>query len=96
MKKKASNAMRRWLAKANPREIQKLAQSADTTVGHLRQIAGGYRNEGRAVVEAGLAGRIEMGAARLRGKNAVLPVLLRTDLCPACRGCQYAKSCLNT
>lgn len=81
--------LKTWLAAAQPKEKEALAKGAQTTVGNLRQSAGGYRVYS---MKAGLARRVELSAEKLRKKNPELPVLLRTDLCADCAKCEYAKA----
>jgi hypothetical protein len=68
-------------------EKEALAIAAGTTVGYLRQAAGGYREYS---MKAGLAQRIEIAAGKLRERNPALPELKQTDLCADCSACKYA------
>ncbi len=54
----------------------------------LYQYAGGHRK-----ASAERAGEIEATAAQM---SPTLPGLYRTDLCEACRACQYAAKCLGS
>lgn len=90
------NQMRVWMQAASPNEQAKLAQLSGTTIGTLHQISGSYRTGGTPTVRSGLAGRIQSAANDLRKKNKLLPVVLRTDLSPECRDCDYAKHCLKS
>ena len=81
------NKLKKWLSAATVQEKAALAKGAQTTLGNLRQSAGGYREY---TMKAGLARRVELAAEKLRGKNTDLPVLLRTDLCADCAKCEYA------
>ena len=90
------NQMRVWMQAASQNEQIKLAQLSGTTIGTLQQIAGSYRNGGNPTVRSGLAGRIQVAATELRRKNKNLPVVLRTDLSPECRDCEYAQRCLKS
>ena len=49
------NQLRLWMQAASQDEKAALADLANTTVGTLNQIAGGYRTGGEAVIRAGLA-----------------------------------------
>jgi len=80
---------------AGREEIAALAELAGTSVGTLNQIAGGYRTKGEANVRSGLAYRLENAATILNKRNKQLPRLLRTDLSPECRGCDFAQRCLK-
>jgi len=73
------------IARADEKEA--LAVAAGTTVGYLRQAAGGYRDYS---MKAGLAQRIETAATVLRKENPALPELKQTDLCADCSACKYA------
>ncbi|MFZ6767785.1 hypothetical protein ACO0LM_11945 [Undibacterium sp. Di26W] len=90
-----SNQLKLWLNAASAVERRNLAKEAGTTVGTLQQIAGAYRNDGVAQIRSGLAGKIANAAALLRKKNKELPEILRTDLSPECRGCEFAQKCLG-
>lgn len=89
------NQLKIWMTAATAEEKAALADLADTSVGTLNQIAGGYRSNGDASVRAGLARKLEKAAATLNRRNQSLPVLLRTDLSPECRECDFAKKCLG-
>lgn len=80
--------LKRWFGLANPQEKEALAKGAETTIGTLRQAAGGYR-EGSMKAES--AAKIEAAAKKIRNKNPTLPELTRGDLCTACAECQYFK-----
>lgn len=79
------NEMRRWVDAAIPEELAMLADKAGTTVGTLRQLAGGYRNEGKAVATSSLAISIEKGTKQLARPG--LPPIMRGDISPVCAGC---------
>lgn len=89
------NQLRIWMHTASVEEREALAELADTTVGTLNQIAGGYRTGGTAAVRAGLARKLERAAIVLNKRNKALPMLLRTDLSPECRECEFAQKCLG-
>jgi len=83
--------MRAFMAAATPDEQNVLASRSGTTRGHLYQLAGGHRQ-----ASAELAGRIEAATAAMhKASKGRLPAIVRTDLCEACRGCQYAAKCLG-
>jgi len=81
------NILKRWIANATPADLRALARAAGTTVGTLRQTAGGYRTRGKLQVTPDLARRLELAAEKL----GPLPALDRTKLCPACGRCDLAK-----
>lgn len=89
------NQLRLWMQSANPDEREALAELAGTTVGTLNQIAGGYRTGGAASVRSGLARKLEKAAIVLNKRNKELPLMLRTDLSPECRECEFAQKCLG-
>lgn len=84
-------ALKNWLSLATPAEQETLADAISTSHAMLRFYANGNR-----VASAARAGQIEEAttimAKRSKGR---LPVVLRTDLSPACRGCPYAQRCLK-
>lgn len=82
----------RWMNKATAPQKRALATLAGTSVATLRQIAGGYRTKGKPHASPELARRIEIGTVKLAPVHK-LPVVLRTDLCPACSVCEFAKQC---
>lgn len=89
------NPLRKWWSAATPKQKRRLARLAKTTVGSLHQLAGSYRTNGKLSASPELARRIEISArkmALMRGQPA-MPQLLRVDLCPACRRCEFAKRC---
>lgn len=80
-----ANKMKLWLSKATKDEAIKLAAMAGTSLGVLRQIAGGYRTGGVASTTPATAKAIEKAAAQF----GHLPELKRGDLCIACGKCEY-------
>ena len=82
-----SDTLKEWMRISTPEEKEHLADTAGTTVGYLRQAAGGYRDYS---MKAGLAQRIEIAARALRLFNPALPELKQTDLCADCSACKYA------
>lgn len=90
---KTDNVMKRWLAVATPAQRKRLANLAKTTEGTLRQIAGGYRTRGKLQAGPELARKLEIASTKLLSESKGLPVLWRSDLCPACGACEFAKAC---
>lgn len=78
-----------WIAAANKTEQEQLADLAGTSRPHLYHLSAGRRTCGPE-----LARELETASKQLalltRGR---LPVLKRTDLCPACGRCEYAAKC---
>jgi hypothetical protein len=88
---KTLHPMQVWMSAATADEQVLLATNAGTTRGHLYQLAGGHRQ-----ASAVMAGKIEAATAEMhKHSKGRLPVVVRTDLCEACRGCQYAAKCLG-
>jgi hypothetical protein len=88
---KTITPMKQWLSAATADERRALAQRAITSEGQLYQLAGGHRQ-----ASSDLAGRIEAVSLEMhKATKGRLPKLLRTDLCEACRQCQYAAKCLG-
>lgn len=83
--------MKVWMTAATPDEQHLLAEKVGTTRGMLYQWAGGHRQ-----ASAEMAGRIEAATAVMhKASKGRLPAIVRTDLCEACRSCQYAAKCLG-
>lgn len=80
-----SNAMRQWLDQSTREQAEKLAKMAKTSLGTLRQIAGGYRTCGEARTTPEMARNLEMASRKLKES----PLIRREDLCPACAQCEY-------
>lgn len=83
-----NKAMKAWMSAATSQEQETLAKAINSSRGYLYQLSSGERT-----ASAEKARAIELAATTIRRKNKSLPVLLRTDLCPACRECEYAKQC---
>lgn len=81
------NALRQWLDQATKEQAEKLAKLAKTSLGTLRQIAGGYRTAGEARTTPEMARNIELATLKMPG-SLLLP---REKLCPACAQCEYLK-----
>jgi len=89
---KTITPMRAWMAAATVEEQEALAHRVNTTRGNLYQYAGGHRD-----ASAARAGAIEAATAEMhRLSKGRLPKVYRTDLCDACRSCQYAAKCLGS
>lgn len=82
------NPIKAWMSNATTGEQIKLAKAAKTSRGHLYHLSSGARTAG-----ADLAKRLEIASTVLRNANKKLPLLKRTELCPACGSCEYAKRC---
>lgn len=80
-----TNQLRRWLTQATLKQARLLAEKAGTTLGNLRQIAGGYRTKGAASTTPETALALEVASREI---PEVKP-LNREDLCIACARCDY-------
>lgn len=87
------NAMRDWVAAATTEELTLLARHARTTVGTLRQLAGGYRTKGRPAASSELASRVELASKKL-ARPGLKPVM-RGELCAACAQCDVYRKQLS-
>lgn len=89
------NPLKHWMGKASREERELLAELSGTSMGHLNQIAGGYRTQGRASVRARQARRLELAVKTINRRNKALPQVLRTDLSQDCTECEFAQKCLG-
>lgn len=89
---KTITAVKAWMLASTSVERDLLAEKVGTTIGQLYQLSGGHRQ-----ASAEMAGRIE-SATEVMHKHSKgrLPRVYRTDLCDACRSCQYASKCLGS
>ena len=79
------------MAAATVDEQNLLAERTGTTRGMLYQWSGGHRR-----ASASKAGEIERVTLEMhKASKGRLPKIVRTDLCEACRSCQYAAKCLG-
>jgi len=88
---KTITPMRRWMAAATVDEQELLAQRVGTSRGMLYQMAGGHRNASAERAQA-IERETKLMAKASKGR---LPVVYRTDLCEACRMCDFAHRCLG-
>jgi hypothetical protein len=85
------NIFKLWMRAATPDEQELMAQAIGTSRGMLYQISGGH-----ATVSAERGILVERTAARMhRESKGRLPLIYRTDLVEACRGCDFAQKCLG-
>ena len=76
---------------ATPQEQQDLAEMIGTSRAMLYHYAGGFRE-----VSALRGGQIETATrAMAKASKGRLPIVYRTDVVEACRGCEYARRCLG-
>lgn len=88
---KTITPMKHWMAAATADEQELLAQRVGTSRGMLYQMAGGYRNASAERAQA-----IERETKLMhRSSKGRLPIVYRTDLCEACRRCEFAQRCLG-
>jgi DNA-binding transcriptional regulator YdaS (Cro superfamily) len=88
---KTITAVKVWMAAATKAEQELLAKRVGTSVGMLYQLAGGHRNA-RAERAQAIERETRLMAKASKGR---LPVVYRTDLCEACRSCDFAQRCLG-
>lgn len=83
--------MRQWMAAATTDEQVLLAERVGTSRAMLYQLAGGFRNASAERAQA-----IERETrAMSKASRGRLPTVYRTDLCEACRGCDFAQRALG-
>lgn len=83
--------MKAWMMAATPAEQETLAEMVGTSRAMLYHYAGGFRE-----VSATRGGEIERATkAMAKASKGRLPVVYRTDVVDACRGCEYAQKCLG-
>lgn len=85
------NVLQKWMAAATAEEKKRLAMHAKTTLGALRQAAGGYKTEGKLALTSEFAARIATATAILHRKG--LPRIDLGMLSPTCAACKYLKEC---
>ena len=87
--------MKQWLEAATMPEKADLARRAGTSVAYLRRIATERPTYARSP-KAELAADIERVTREMHKETkGRLPEVLRVDIHPACRTCQYAERCLG-
>lgn len=83
--------MKAWMMAATPQEQEALAEMVGTSRAMLYHYAGGFRE-----VSAARGGEIERATkAMAKASKGRLPIVYRTDVVEACRGCEYAQRCLG-
>ncbi len=88
---KTITAIKAWMRAATKQEQELLAATVGTSTGMLHQYSGGHRQ-----ASAETAGKIEVATAAMhKASKGRLPKIVRTDVCAACRQCQYAAKCLG-
>lgn len=88
---KTISAFKAWMQAATPDEQEALAKRVGTSRAMLYHYSNGNRS-----ASAERAAQIEEATtAMAKASKGRLPVVLRTDLASACRGCQYAQRCLG-
>lgn len=83
------NRLKDWLADTTPAQRARLAKHAQTTVGTLRHLAGGYRSEGTLHLGTDFAVRIAKASEKIKPDAP----LKREELSATCRRCEYARLC---
>lgn len=88
---KTITPMRNWMAAATVEEQELLAHRVGTSRGMLYQLASGHRSASAERAQA-----IERETRRMaKASRGRLPIVYRTDLCEACRSCDFAHRCLG-
>lgn len=87
------NVLKKWMGEHSKYLAEVLANSAGTTLGTLRQLAGGYRHEGEPNASSDLAMRLENASAMMVRKGWANTVLRREQLSSACGRCEFVKKC---
>lgn len=84
-----SKYLKEWMKVADADRQEDLALRIGSSRSYLYQLAGGFRH-----ASPELATAIEHATTEMNKKFS-LPVIYRTDLSPACAGCDFAKKCLG-
>jgi len=85
------NIVKQWMRAATPDEQKVMAEALGTSRQMLYQISGEH-----ATVSAERAVRMEHQATAMhKASKGRLPRIYRTDLCEACRACEFAQRCLG-
>jgi hypothetical protein len=83
--------LKTWMRAATPEEQHLLAERVGTTRGMLYQYSGGNRQ-----FSAERAIHIELETRAMhKASGGRLPIVYRTDVSAACRGCEFARRCLG-
>ncbi len=86
-----SQYLKEWMKSATASEQEELASRIGSSRNYLYHLAGGFRT---ASPELAIA--VESATAEMRRKYGErLPQVFRTDLAPACAGCDFARKCLG-
>lgn len=80
--------MKAWMQAATAAEQEELASRIGSSRNYLYHLAGGFRAASPELARAIESATHEMHSERL-------PLVFRTDLSPACAGCDFAKQCLG-
>ena len=84
-----SKYLKEWMKAASAEQQEDLASRIGSSRNYLYHLAGGFRH-----ASPELASAIERATADMDKKHS-LPLIFRTDLSPACAGCDFAKKCLG-
>lgn len=87
-----SKYLKDWMRAANAAQQEELASRIGSSRNYLYHLAGGFRT-----ASPELAQLIEHHTADMQRRpgGKELPLVFRTDLAPACAGCDFAKKCLG-
>lgn len=93
---KTMTSMKAWMRASTSAEKDALAERSGTSVAYLHHLAAGeetnYRREAKPTLAAAIERETKVMARASKGR---LPVVYRTDLNSACRGCDFARRCLG-
>lgn len=88
--------LRAWINAATLAERKVLADAVGTSVQYLSHLAVNDDKAYKREPKPGLAALIERETqAMAKASKGRLPVVWRTDLVQACRGCEFARRCLG-
>ena len=77
-------SLREWLRTASPKNQNRLAKLAKTSVPTLKNIVSGFRKG-----SADTAVRVGLAAEKLRVEDPSLEAIDQRSICPACRRCPF-------
>lgn len=89
------NVIKQWMRLATTAEQEELAKLAGTKRPYLYHLAGEKDKTYGREPQPKLAIALETASAVMHKKNKALPLIYRTDLVSACRGCSFAQKCLG-
>ena len=89
--------LKAWWLLATPEERDELAAKIGTSRQYLYRLSTDATQPGHRQPSADLGARIEAVTTEMHEATlGLLPVVLRTDIVPACRECAFARQCLGS